>query len=516
MSEKISKFASVTSLQTTDFFNIVRDGQNLKLDYASFLSGLGVSGQISSIGANTSVPVLFQPASNYNYIRGIEPKQGVTAQVSAQGGIELKTNLANATGGDASLIVDPTATQIKWRQLVAGDGIELDQDGDLITLSTTTATASVKTVIVQSVDDFPTAVSGVITLADNTDYFLANDIATANRFVAGNRTSVRGPASQIVTLSYSGTGTMFTSTNPNFRIDRVTVSCPNGKLFDMSSSGGGIFQMIESNIAECDTIGDIGSMFIVRFKGVAFQDIKTEGMTFSGAIDIFFSDTFVSFMNGVGGTLYDLGSATFNSVTIDNQFDKSSVASTFISGLAASGNINADGLATCRNALTQPTTTTLSGVSPNDARWVFLANNDIQDTRPDGLVTLDAPTTTVLAAATPAKISGAFTVQRQSQMTGDATGRITFDGVRSATLPLSTALSVEPVSGTNKSVNIYFAKNGTVQTTSKVNTVVSAGTPKNQSILWQDNWANGDYYEVFIESVDGTDIQVNTMAFRVD
>ena len=80
---------------------------------------------------------------------------------------------------------------------------------------------------------------------------MANDITTANKFAGGFKVVLRGPASQIVKLTYTGTGTMFTSTNPTFRIANVSVDCPTAKVFDMSSSGNGVFQIIESNIVSC-------------------------------------------------------------------------------------------------------------------------------------------------------------------------------------------------------------------------------------------------------------------------
>lgn len=101
-------------------------------------------------------------------------------------------------------------------------------------------------------------------------------------------------------------------------------------------------------------------------------------------------------------------------------------------------------------------------------------------------------------------------------MTATAGGRITYNGEKNATLPVTATVSLEPVSGTNKDINIYLAKNGVVITASKVFTTVSAVSPKNQSVVWQDSWASGDYYEVWIESVDGTDVQVNTAKLRVN
>ena len=271
---KKSEFVQQSSILDSDTFDFVRSGQNFKVPFSTLKSTIGVTGQIKPTGAPTSVAILQQPATTFNLIRGLEPSRGITATISPENGIALKTNLANSLTG-IGLIEDPTAAQIKWKGLVAGDGIDLSDDGTSISIRTTTGTATTRTVIVADIDDFPTPVGGVITLEDDTDYFIANNITTTNRFVIGIAATLRGPASQIVKLEYTGTGTMLTGTNPNFRCDRVTLSAPNGKLLDISSPGGGIFQMIETTVESCVDVGDITSMFLVRMKGVAFQAIRS-------------------------------------------------------------------------------------------------------------------------------------------------------------------------------------------------------------------------------------------------
>ena len=66
-------------------------------------------------------------------------------------------------------------------------------------------------VVVNSISDLPTAVSGVITLADNTLYLQSDDVSiSTSRFLMGQNTVYSGIDSLVVELSYVGTLPLFT------------------------------------------------------------------------------------------------------------------------------------------------------------------------------------------------------------------------------------------------------------------------------------------------------------------
>lgn len=515
MSKKISDFTQQTALQGSDLLNIVRSGTNYNVTFTNVLESLGVTGSLNVVGDPLGIPILEQPSSTVNNFRSLESSKGVLASVSANNGIKLATNFAQGTTGQ-KIIKDLAANQLLFKSLEAGSDIAINDDGDHLRISFVGGSASTKTVLVGQESDFPSPVSGVITLANNTDYLITNDISTANRFVVGKSTTMRAASGQIVQLTYTGSGDMLTGVDPNFRAEKITLDCPNGNLLNMTAPGGnGIIQFVEMNVQSCNTGGTVSGAFICRFNAVAWEDIKTKGVTFSGSNLNLVYDTGVVFLNG--GEFIDLGSATFNTVSIDGIIVQTSAGgTTFLKGAAASANINAGGLGVVTNNRIFGSASPLSGISSDDARWNFNLNDDIPDTRPDALLSFQTPTTTVLAAATPAKITGTWGIERSSQMTATTGGRVTYDGEKASTLPITCALSLEPVTGTNKVVNIYLAKNGSVITNSKVQTVVSSGSPKNQAVIWQDSLANGEYYECFIESVDGTDLQVNTATLRVN
>lgn len=512
--KKISQFIGQSLLQDADQFNFIRSSTNYRIPFSDLKLSLGTTGTIAAVGSSLATPVLSVPVAGINQIRGLESSKGIITALSASNGITVKTNFTQAVTG-TTLIADLNAAQYKFKTLKPGADIALADDGDSVTISYSPGAASLRTVVISQLSDFPTPVAGVITFAANTDYFLQADISTSNRFVTGSSSTLRGPASQIVKLTYTGTGSMFTGVTTNFRIDRATVTCPNGALFDMS--GGGILQMIESTVESCNTGGTIDGPFLARFKGMAWQDIKTDGITFTGAGSNAIFDTALTFLNG--GTYIDLGAATFNTVVITNQIIEVSAAGTkFLDGAAASANINAAGVGLVTNNRIGGSATALTNISPNDSRWSFMQNNIIANTRPDVLLSFSTPTNTVITTInTPVLIAGTWVVERNSQMTGTAAGRATYDVERDAILPLTFTMSVEPVSGTNKIINAYFYKNGSKVAASKLSLVISSGSPKEMSLVWQDNFTTNDYYEVYVENGTGTtDITVNNAILRVN
>jgi hypothetical protein len=277
--------------------------------------------------------------------------------------------------------------------------------------------------------------------------------------------------------------------------------------------------MTDMTVDDCDTIGTVDGITSLQFNNVAWNDIKTDGISLLNSNTAFYMQDNLVTLNG--GTFLDLGTATVEGFTLTNPFAILAAGTTFLSGAASSANINSGGLGSIVNGRFSGTGTILSTISPDDARWNFFVNDGIQDTRPDGLLSLNgAKTVTISAANTPVKIGGVaadWVIERSSQMTGNTDGRITYDGERTATLPMLANISAEAASGTNKDLTFYIAIDGAIVANSKVSTTVSSGAPKNTTIPWQDALTNAQYVEVWVENnTDTTDVVVNTGILRVN
>lgn len=512
MSTKISNFIDGVSFQSTDQLNIVRNGTNLKVPASALSAFLGVTGTITPKGAG--IQVLNQPDATTNEIRAIEATGGILTQLSATDSIQIKSNFANTLGG-VSLIDDVSANQLKFRSIISGPGIAVSLSGDNIQISEIDTAVSTKTVVVSVEADFPAPSAGVIVLDDDTDYLLINDLITVNRFVLGVNTVLRSSDRRIITLTYNSVGNMLTGVDARATIKNMALDAPTGTIFNITNPiGTGGIELDSITVKNCVNIGVIDKAPIFIALSVNYENITGTGYLFTGAGGGLRLSAGVAVITA--GDFIDLGTATFNSISIESILGIVSAGANFINGAASSANINAGGLGTMLNNRAQGAGTAVTGLSVDDARWLSIGNFPIGDTRTDGLCSFDAATTTVLSAATPKLITGVWTVERVSQMIGTAGGRLTYKSGRMAVLPITIALSLEPVSGTNKDVNIYIAKNGVIESSSKVSTTVSSGSPKNQTVLWQAQLSEDDFIECWIESIDGTNIQVNSASLRIN
>ena len=514
----ISQFLE-SDITATDTITFVRNGQNYKVPVSSLLTILGAIGDLESVGDDLGVPVLEQPAPLVNQIRKIIGGAGVEVGTSPMNGIQVDTNFLQGDNSGVQVLENPnTNPLVKSIRAQSGSTLTVSDAGDSIIIGSSETPVTNRTVVVNSIDDFPAPVDGVIELNDRVDYFIANDISTSNRFEVNSSVVIRAGASQIITLEYTGTGAMFTGVNPIFRMDRLTLSCPNGSLFDMSSPvSGSIIQIIESNVAECETIGIIDGAFILRFKGVAWENIKTNGLVCAGSNANLVIDTNLLFLNG--GTFLDLNDAVFSNVIINNSIVQASVAgTTFVSGLPDSGNIIPGGLGTVLNCRILGDATPISGITSKDIRWELSLNDGIPNTTEVALVSLsiNATPTPIASVDTPVKASGVWVVQNESFFECDTTGRSTFTGEKDSVNSITASFSLLGDSGGDKQASAYIAINGVAIAETGVQVTMNSSKAAAGTCVWEYDFKEGDYVELFVDNnQDTTDVIVNGVV-RID
>lgn len=370
-------------------------------------------------------------------------------------------------------------------------------------------------VLVDEKSNLPSPSGGDITLAADTIYTQTSSFSLGtDRIIMSDNTVYVALDSAIATLTYTGTGTMFTSTGNSNKIARITLACPNGTLFNIDGQGTGVFQLFDMTVAAVDTIGTWTALSS-QITNVAFVSVTTDGLLFAGAHGIFLGagDLFTI----TAGTLLDLGTATFDSFTFTSSFPTVGAAATMLSGATGSANINAGGFATLQDILMVGAGTALSGISADDTQWQFIINSTISDTMPHSLISFNTPTTTTAAQNTPTLIVGTWTDEDKSQFTNTVAGRITYNGVKDITVAISIATSIEAASGSNKDITVYLALNGTEITNSGSPNRVSSNDPKNTSVMWELDLVTDDFVEVFIENnTDGVGLTVNKSSMRID
>lgn len=146
-------------------------------------------------------------------------------------------------------------------------------------------------IIVNSERDLGTPVGNVITYgsADNGKLFLLNrDVATSSRFIIEDGIIVSFKSVELKTLTYTGDGTMFTSSDFGLIIFNImTISAPSGTLWSLSGSGQvlGVSTGF-TNIA----IGGVATNDFLTFLFCAFSDTGQGYIFNNNAFGVAFSE----------------------------------------------------------------------------------------------------------------------------------------------------------------------------------------------------------------------------------
>lgn len=508
---KKSKFVEVLSAEQNDRFDFTRGAQNLAINFTNLAASLGVSGTLASLGEITAIPVLKQIAG-INYIRSILAGSGIAVDVSAQDGIEISHNFTVDGGGVAVMINEGSSSPV-FRSFVGGTGINVSGSGNTIQIATSGVAVSTKTVIVYSIDDFPVPVAGVITLLDDTEYQLQNDISTANRFIFGDGTVLSGSDGALITLEYTGTGAMLTAADKDIKITDLILTCSSGTLFNVTSSTGlHIFRHYNGSV-NCQDVGLLDNLFICYFFNLIFN-ISGDGFTFTNNTTVFLMDTIsINIPSGTGNG-FTLGTATFSSFTLDKVLFNISTSGYEISGLAGSGNINAGGLGVINNTKSFGTSTFSDNISPYDDRWEAQLNSNIINSFDLMLATHGGATIVIATAATPVIVGATWTTEDAHRFTGTAGGRWTYVG-KGTHVSVTASISADIATATDN-VSFFLYLNGGQIANSQVTRSFSAGSIGNVVMIWDVELATNDYLELWVQN-DDTNVNVNidTIKMRI-
>lgn len=376
------------------------------------------------------------------------------------------------------------------------------------------------TVIVNSLSDFPAPSGGVITLLANTNYILGADISTSDRFEIGDKCCVTGFNYLAPTLTYTGSGTMFTGTDTGFLIKNISLDCPNAEVFNITDTVGNVLQFEAAGVivTSCAKWGTFDNLRAVLMQNSSAQS-AADGITMIGSSSSVLSvRQFALLSSNSAFTGIDFGTSVQSTVEIRDGFFIGPAGATGLSGLTGSGNIATDLVASVSSTTFAGGLTPLSGISVDDIRWDFEGNSGVQDTMPDAMLSMigNATNTVISTINTPVKAAGTFVIERASQFTGNTNGRITYDGERNLVTPIDIVATVDVASGTNQDIAVYVAVNGSVITNSRKVIRVDSGSPEAISTIWQRQLSQNDYIELFVENRTSTnDILVTNAVIRV-
>jgi hypothetical protein len=513
---KKSNFVAESTIGSADTLDFVSNGQNKKISFENFLALVGAIGTLVAKGEVTAIPILNKDGTE-NQIRNILGKSGIIASVSPQGGVQLDHNFTADSVG-VPVLTDQAETSPVIRSILAGSGITVASSGDAIQIAASGVPVASNIVIVNQMSDFPAAVAGVITLADDTAYLVSAALSTTDRFVLGDNTIVYGADSAVSSLAYTGTGVMFTQASPdstNAKITLLAITCENGTLFDVDGGGTGIFQMVNATVTKAKNLGNITDCLAVQIVDVAFSDITTSGITFSGNMGLFIGVR--NLLSVSGGTIFDLNSCVFSSgFSLETCFVIMGAGTKFIDGAVDSANMAAGALGAVFNTrINNSGGTVLTAISETDSRWEFKLNDEIPDSKTSLLALKDTTTITIATVSTPVIVGTTWTAKQDSRWTLTAGGRFTYKG-KGEKLEFSGAVSATGTVPSSRDYEFLLYKNGTAITDAVFKRSFSNTGSGSVSVVWEESLATDDYIELFVQNTTNDDnITVNSVILGI-
>lgn len=384
--------------------------------------------------------------------------------------------------------------------------------------------------VIKTLTDFPTAVSGVITLEDDVAYLIDGDVNIgANRIVCGDNNAIIGHSPEISFLHNTlASAAMITGIQ--------TLNCFDISFY-VSGAGATILDLDAATSPDTNNAidwrnvnfsgGDIGT--IKDYSNVIMNTIgiidKTDeglpalgdGFTFDGTIgSVVFTDSIFT-ASGSGNTAVTLAAT----LTLTRRFRASDCA--FVITSSAVGidhvtgvTIDPEGLI-LRDCNFAGGATYLVGVdyTNDDAR--FEGCRGITNTYAAGYATMigNSTVTTISTSSTPVKIAGATTNSNLTQKFTHTSNRLTYTGALSRLCKITAIVTLS--SGNNRQIGVYIAKNGTVIDESETYlTTNSGGRLENGTCQTVSQVTTDDYFEVWVENnTDTNNVTVEDLSLSI-
>jgi len=358
-------------------------------------------------------------------------------------------------------------------------------------------------IFVNSKSDFPTAVSGVITLAANVTYFITTTVdLTGDRLVAGQNTTIIGGSSENCFLISTGLSPSTALLSSNWSIPMRSLSITHGTALNLDATGNAnqAIDWFGVNFTGCANVG-----LIKNYTNFIMTDcalLSSANMTFDGTISTIGFDQCL--FSGIAGqttlnfpstltvsrrirVIYSsfiaFGGAT--AIFVDPAVTFTAGAESYI--LIT---VNFSGGATYTGGLTYTSNLALfqncKGIT-NTASigLMFFSNNATQNP--------------IATQGVFEKIEGTTTASATNQKFSHTNNRLTYTGGITKEFVVTSSISANSVVTNNVIITVRIAKNGVTIADSESQATTSA-SGRNENFFCQTivSLAPNDFIEVFI------------------
>lgn len=382
---------------------------------------------------------------------------------------------------------------------------------------TSTGLAGNEFVFVFSKLDLPTPSGGVITLANNYTYFITKTIdLTGDRIVTGVNSVIIGGSSENCILKSTGLSSSTALITSVYSLPIRNITITHGTALNLDGDGTTTaLDWFGVNFTDCAIVGTIKDYTNFVMSDSAF--LNSGNLTFDGTIGTI----------GMSNCLFDCyaGSTALilpSTLTVSRRFRV--IYSSFIA-LSGETAISVDASATISSERYILDTvnfsgggTYTSGVTYTDNKALFVNCVGITNTSTKGFMymlnnatdtTIGVPNTNVFIKATGTTTSGT-----NSKFT-HTTNRLTYNGAFTNSFLVTVNATVRS-GGTNQSISIGVAKNGTIITESEgIIRTATANVEHGGSTQAVLEMVANDYVELFVRNTSSTDIRVTDFNFNI-
>ncbi len=378
------------------------------------------------------------------------------------------------------------------------------------------------TVLVQEKGDFPTPSGGVITLTSGTIYNISGVVSTGtDRINTNGASGLFGTTGLHDQLTYTGTGSMFTTLDNTLILRELTLVATAGTVFDFTSTDAGDSLICTGIVFASQTaMGNVDGCDFFVIDRCDIRNTTSAGFTFTGATNGSF--TVIAVTSANVGTLFSLGTSVWNDVSIRNTRATTPSGSTFLNGATASGNIATGSIGRIDSCTFLDSGTPVATIdSATDVQWSFTGNAgmNVQDTIHAGSMffTGNATDTVIASSGVYVKVAGTTTSSLLRQFTSPSSNELQHDGIDTRLFTLFANMAIEK-SGTAVDALLAIFVDGSIITTAGPSKGNISSTTRSVSLSGSFEMATSKSVEIFIQNVDNdndllvTDLELNVTA----
>ncbi len=369
-------------------------------------------------------------------------------------------------------------------------------------------------VIVQSASDLPAPVLGVITLAAGTTYEVNGTVVLSSKIDLNGCYLVGMDANNDKLVYTPASGELFTGTKGG-TIKTITLAAitTGSKLFNVDLGATENLIVRDAIIANCKDVGLVKGGYIIFFSVINYSG-NLNGITYQDNNTLLLDNT----------AWFSNNSNTFEKLTgsfsVIEKLGGFSQPTTGLSGVAldVSGITTINEAANLKNTAFVGTGTKVNGTFSKKWEVEALGISTEKDAVATGTVYISASALTdITAINSPKKIAGTTTSSELVRFTSPASNRLQYDGTKTRSFIVNTAISITGASGTYL-YSFYIYKNGVQIAASKQKTKVysASGDIQVVALVCVATLAPGDYVEVWTENNEANvDVTAQNMTLTI-